>query len=168
VAAKAKKKASKKAASKKSATKKAKPNSSKTKKLLARPRQHAAAGSKSKAKSKTGSATQTSNRAGKPANSSTANGSLLPSRDGVLVERIAESDRTPGGLYIPQSVQEKPVKGIVVRAGKGKISKRGKLRPLDVQPGDEVLFGKFAGTEIKIDGKEYLLIREDEILGVVS
>jgi len=94
--------------------------------------------------------------------------SLIPARDGVLIERLAEAERTPGGLIIPTTALEKPLTGIVVQAGKGKITKHGKLRPLDVQAGDKVLFGKFAGTEIKINGKEFLLIREDEILGVIS
>jgi chaperonin GroES len=94
--------------------------------------------------------------------------SLFPCRDGVLVETVKDSDRTPGGLFIPTTAMDKPLKGVVVGAGKGKFSKAGKLRPLDVQKGDQVLFGKFAGTEITVDGKQYLLIREDEILGVVN
>ncbi len=135
----------------KASPKKAKSNTVAAKKTLAGPRRQAAAG-------------PTSSKASK----ATVSNGLAPARDGVLIERVIESDRTPGGLYIPASATEKPLKGLVVSAGRGKISKRGKLRPLDVQPGDEVLFAKFAGTEIKIDGKEYLLIREDEILGVVS
>lgn len=93
---------------------------------------------------------------------------LAPCRDGVLVEKIVESDRTPGGLYIPLTAMERPLRGIVVSAGRGKFSKRGKLQPLDVQPGDEVVFDKHAGTEVNVDGQDYLLVREDEILGVVS
>jgi chaperonin GroES len=94
-------------------------------------------------------------------------GALVPVKDGVLVERVQDSDRTPGGLYIPLSAMEKPLKGRVVLAGKGKFNKKGKFRPLDVKAGDEVLFGKYAGTEVTVDGREYLLVKEDEILGVV-
>ncbi len=107
--------------------------------------------------------------AAKPAQKTKVRGtSLTPFRDGVLVERVVESDRTSGGLYIPASAVDKPLKGVVVSAGRGKFSKRGKFRPLDVQAGDEVVFAKFAGTEITVDGRDYLLVREDEILGVVS
>lgn len=93
---------------------------------------------------------------------------LIPYRDGVLVQRSEEPDRTPGGLIIPVSAMERPLKGVVVNAGKGSVSKNGKLRPLDVKAGDEVVFSKYAGTEVHIDGETYLLMREHDILGVVS
>ena len=93
---------------------------------------------------------------------------IRPLHDRVIVERIEEEKMTAGGIIIPDSAKEKPLEGSVVAVGKGKSTEDGKVLPLDVKVGDKVLFGKYAGTEIKIDGKEYLMMREDDILGVVG
>jgi chaperonin GroES len=93
---------------------------------------------------------------------------LAPSRNGVLVERVQESEKTAGGLYIPTTAQERPLKGKVISVGRGHYDKKGRFKPLDVKNGDLVLFTKFAGTELKLSGVDYLLLREDDILGVVN
>ena len=94
---------------------------------------------------------------------------VRPLRDRILVERIDESEqRTVGGLIIPDTAREKPQQGRVVAIGKGRVNDKGEVFPLDVKVGDTVLFGKYAGTEIKIEGKEYLIVREDEVLGVTD
>ncbi|MBV9758959.1 MAG: co-chaperone GroES [Acidobacteriaceae bacterium] len=93
---------------------------------------------------------------------------IRPLHDRVVIKRIEESETMQGGLYIPDSAKEKPQKGEVVAIGKGKRTEDGKLLPLDVQVGDQILFGKYSGSDIKIDGNEYLIMREDEILGVFS
>jgi chaperonin GroES len=93
---------------------------------------------------------------------------IRPLHDRVIVERVEEETKTAGGLFIPDSAKEKPQKGIIIAAGKGKKTEDGKLLPLDVKIGDQVLFGKYSGTEIKLDGKEYLMMREDEILAVLE
>ena len=99
-------------------------------------------------------------------------GSLMkvrPLRDRVLVERLEEADqKTIGGIIIPDTAKEKPQQGRVIAAGKGRVNDKGEVFPLDVKEGDTVLFGKYAGSEIKIEGREYLIIREDEILGVTE
>jgi chaperonin GroES len=87
----------------------------------------------------------------------------------VLIERIEESEqKSIGGIIIPDTAREKPQQGRVIAIGKGRVNDKGDVFPLDVKTGDTVLFGKYAGSEIKLDGKEYLIIREDEILGVTE
>jgi chaperonin GroES len=93
---------------------------------------------------------------------------IRPLHDRVVVKRIEESETMSGGLYIPDSAKEKPQQGEVVAVGKGKRADDGKLLTLDVQVGDRILFGKYSGNDIKLDGNEYLIMREDEILGVLS
>ena len=91
-----------------------------------------------------------------------------PLHDRVLVRRVEAEEKTAGGIIIPDSAKEKPQHGKVIAVGKGKVEKDGKVTPLDVKAGDTVLFGKYAGQEIKVDGQEYLIMREEEILGVVE
>lgn len=91
-----------------------------------------------------------------------------PLYDRILVKRVEEESRSAGGIYIPDSAKEKPLRGKVLAVGKGKLLDNGTLRPLDVKEGDSVLFGKYAGTEIKIDGAEHTILREDDVLGVVE
>ena len=93
---------------------------------------------------------------------------IRPLHDRIVVKRIEEGETMQGGLYIPDSAKEKPQRGEVVAVGKGKRSDDGKLQPMDVKVGDHILFGKYSGNDIKIDGNEYLIMREDEILGVLS
>jgi chaperonin GroES len=93
---------------------------------------------------------------------------IRPLRDRIIVERIEEEAKTAGGLIIPDSAKEKPQQGIVKAVGKGKVTEDGKVLPMDIKTGDRVLFGKYAGSEIKIDGKEYQIMREDDILGVLE
>jgi chaperonin GroES len=88
--------------------------------------------------------------------------------DRIIVKRLEEEGKTAGGIFIPETAKEKPMRGEVVAVGKGKVTEDGKVLPLDVKKGDQVLFGKYAGTEVKIDGDEYLIMREDDILGVVE
>ena len=93
---------------------------------------------------------------------------IRPLHDRVVVKRIEEGESMQGGLYIPDSAKEKPQQGEVVAVGKGKRDDSGKPMPLDVQAGDRILFGKYSGNDIKLDGNEYLIMREDEILGVLT
>jgi chaperonin GroES len=94
---------------------------------------------------------------------------VRPLRDRILVERIDETEQqTVGGIIIPDTAKEKPQQGRVVAVGKGRVNDKGEVFPLDVKAGDTVLFGKYAGTEIKIEGKDYLIVREDEVLGVTE
>jgi len=94
---------------------------------------------------------------------------LRPLQDRIIVERIEEETTTAGGIIIPDTVsKEKPQEGKIVAVGKGKLNDEGKLIPMDVKVGDLVLFGKYAGSEVKVDGNEYLIMREDDILGVVE
>lgn len=94
---------------------------------------------------------------------------IRPLQDRIIVERIEEEKTTKGGIIIPDTVsKEKPQEGKVIAVGKGKVTPEGKVLPLDVKSGDLVLFGKYAGSEIKVDGVEYLIMREDDILGVVE
>jgi chaperonin GroES len=93
---------------------------------------------------------------------------IRPLHDRVIVQRIDEGEQKVGGIIIPDSAKEKPQQGKVIAVGKGRIEKDGKITPLDVKSGDTVLFGKYAGQEIKIDGNEYLIIREEEVLGVIE
>jgi len=91
-----------------------------------------------------------------------------PLHDRVLVKRVEEQETVRGGIIIPDTAKEKPQEGEVVAAGTGKRLENGTVTPLEVKEGDRVLFGKYSGTEIKLDGTEYLILREDEILGIVS
>jgi len=93
---------------------------------------------------------------------------IRPLHDRIIVERVEEETTTAGGIIIPDTAKEKPQKGKIVAVGKGKSTEDGKLLALDVKVGDVVLFGKYAGTDIKIEGKEYLMMREDDILGVIE
>ena len=93
---------------------------------------------------------------------------IRPLQDRILVKRIEEEETTTGGIIVPDSAKEKPQEGKVVAVGKGKIRDDGKLQKLDVKKGDRVLFGKFAGTEVTLDGTEHLIIREDDVLGIVE
>ena len=93
---------------------------------------------------------------------------IRPLQDRVIVKRIEEEETTKGGIIIPDSAKEKPMEGVITAVGTGKVSDDGKKTPLDVKAGDKVLFGKYAGTEIQIDGEEHLIMREDDILGVLE
>lgn len=94
--------------------------------------------------------------------------SIRPLHDRVVVRRLDEERTTAGGIVIPDSATEKPMEGEVISVGNGKISENGDVHPLDVKPGDKVLFGKYSGTEVKIDGEELLVMREDDIMAVVE
>jgi chaperonin GroES len=93
---------------------------------------------------------------------------LTPLHDRIVVRRIEEGETVRGGIIIPDTAKEKPQEGEVIAVGKGKKNEEGKVFPLDVQEGDRILFGKYAGTEIKIDGEEFLIMREEEVLGILS
>ena len=93
---------------------------------------------------------------------------IRPLQDRVIVKRVAEEDRTKGGIIIPETAKEKPIEGKVIAVGNGKVGEDGKVRSLDVKAGDRILFTKYAGTEVKRDGEEHLIIREEDILGVVE
>lgn len=93
---------------------------------------------------------------------------IRPLHDRIVVKRIEETESKRGGLYIPDSAKEKPQQGEVVAVGNGKRNEDGKLIPLDVKKGDRILFGKYSGNDITIDGTEYLIMREDEVLGVLE
>ena len=93
---------------------------------------------------------------------------IRPLQDRIVVKRLEGESKTKGGIIIPDSAKEKPIEGRVIAVGNGKVLKDGKVRPVDVKVGDTVLFGKYAGTEVKIDGEEHLLIREDDVLAVTG
>jgi chaperonin GroES len=93
---------------------------------------------------------------------------FTPLHDRILVRRLEETETVRGGIIIPDSAKEKPQEGEVIAVGKGKSNDEGKVFPLDVKAGDRVLFGKYSGTEIKIDGEEFLIMREEEVLGIVK
>ncbi|MGC8927076.1 MAG: co-chaperone GroES [Myxococcota bacterium] len=93
---------------------------------------------------------------------------IRPLHDRVLVKRLSEEEKTKGGIIIPDTAKEKPIQGKVVAVGNGKKTDDGKLLPLDVKEGDTILFSKYAGNEIKIDGEEYLIMQESEILGIIE
>ena len=93
---------------------------------------------------------------------------IRPLQDRVIVRRVKEEEKTKGGLYIPDTAKEKPVEGMVLAVGNGKILEDGTVRKLDVKAGDRVLFGKYSGTEVKVEGEEHLILREDDILGVIE
>lgn len=93
---------------------------------------------------------------------------IRPLQDRILVKRVKEEEKTKGGLFIPETAKEKPIEGEVIAVGNGKVLENGTARPLDVKVGDRVLFSKYGGTEVKLDGEEHLIMREDDILGVIS
>jgi chaperonin GroES len=93
---------------------------------------------------------------------------VRPLNDRVLVKRMSEEEKTAGGLFIPDSAKEKPARGEVIAAGPGKLDDNGKRTPLEVKKGDKVLFGKYSGTEIKLDGEDHMILREDEILAILD
>lgn len=93
---------------------------------------------------------------------------LRPLHDRVVVRRLEEEEQRQGSIIIPDSAKEKPQQGEVISVGNGRLLETGERVPLDVKPGDRILFGKYAGSDVKIDGQEYLILREDEILGVVE
>ena len=93
---------------------------------------------------------------------------VRPLQDRLLVRRVEEQEKTKGGIIIPDSAKEKPIEGEVIAVGNGKVQEDGKIRPLDVKVGDRVLFGKYSGTEVKLDGEEALILREDDIVGVIE
>jgi chaperonin GroES len=93
---------------------------------------------------------------------------IRPLQDRIIMKRIPDEEKTKGGIIIPDTAKEKPVEGMVVAVGNGKVLEDGKVRPLDIKPGDRVLFIKYAGNEVKIDGVEHLMLREADILGVIE
>ncbi len=93
---------------------------------------------------------------------------IRPLHDRIIVKRLEEEEKTKGGIIIPDSAKEKPMEGEVVAAGNGKKAEDGKIIKMDVKAGDKVLFSKYAGTEVKMDGVEYLIMREDDILGIIE
>ena len=94
--------------------------------------------------------------------------SFRPLSDRILVERVEEDEKTKGGLFIPDTAKEKPAEGKVVASGNGRMGEDGKLLPMDVNVGDRVLFSKYGGTEVKIDGVDFLIMRQDDVLGIVD
>ena len=93
---------------------------------------------------------------------------IRPLQDRILVKRLDEEEKTKGGIIIPDSAKEKPQEGKVIAVGNGKIGDDGKIQPLDVKKGDKLLFSKYAGTEVNLDGEEHLIIREDDVLGILE
>ncbi len=93
---------------------------------------------------------------------------IRPLQDRVIVKRVKEEEKTKGGLFIPDTAKEKPVEALVVAVGNGKVLEDGSIRKLDIKEGDRVLFGKYSGTEVKLDGDDVLILREDDILGVIE
>ena len=93
---------------------------------------------------------------------------LRPLQDRILVQRVKEEEKTKGGIIIPDTAKEKPIEGKVIAAGKGKLNEEGKRIALEVKKGDRILFGKYSGSEVKIEGEEYLIMREDDVFGVIE
>ena len=93
---------------------------------------------------------------------------VRPLRDRILVKRLEEEEQRVGGIIIPDTAKEKPQQGKVVAVGTGRVTDEGKVLPLDVKAGDRILFGKYSGTEIKLDGEEFLIVKEDEVLGILD
>ena len=93
---------------------------------------------------------------------------LKPIGDRVIVQRLGSAEKSKGGLYLPDTAQEKPQEGKVIAVGSGKLLKTGKVVPLAVKPGDRILFGKYSGSEIKVDDKEYVFLNEDDILAIIT
>lgn len=93
---------------------------------------------------------------------------IRPLHDRVIVKRVEEEKTSPGGIVIPDSATEKPIEGEIIAVGNGKLLDNGELRALDLKKGDKVLFGKYSGTEVKVSGEDYLVLREDDIMGVIE
>jgi chaperonin GroES len=93
---------------------------------------------------------------------------IRPLADRVVVKRLEQEEKTKGGIIIPDTAKEKPIEGQVVAVGNGKVLKNGKVRPVEVKPGDKILFGKYGGTEVKLDGVEHVILTEDEVLAVLA
>ncbi len=93
---------------------------------------------------------------------------VRPLHDRVLIKRVEEETKTAGGIVLPGAAAEKPSRGNVIAAGRGKLLENGDIRPLDVKEGDHVLFGKYSGSEVKVDGEDYIIMREDEIMAVIE
>ena len=93
---------------------------------------------------------------------------LRPLQDRIIVQRAKEEEKTKGGIIIPDTAKEKPIEGKVIATGNGKLSEEGKRIALEVKKGDQILFGQYSGTEVKIEGEEYLIMREDDVLGVIE
>ena len=93
---------------------------------------------------------------------------IRPLQDRVIVKRVQEEEKTKGGIIIPDTAKEKPIEGEIIAVGNGKILEDGKIRPLDVKAGDTVLFGKYSGSEVKLDGEDHLILREEDILAVIE
>ena len=93
---------------------------------------------------------------------------IRPLQDRVIVKRLEEEQKTKGGIIIPDTAKEKPLEGKVIAVGNGKVLEDGKVRPLDIRAGDRILFGKYAGTEVKIEGDDHLILREEDVLGVIE
>jgi chaperonin GroES len=93
---------------------------------------------------------------------------IRPLQDRILIKRVEEEQKTAGGIIIPESAKEKPQEGRVVAVGNGKVGDDGKVRPLDVKKGDRVLFSKYSGSEVKLDGEEHMIIREEDVLGIIE
>jgi len=93
---------------------------------------------------------------------------LRPLQDRILVQRVKEEEKTKGGIIIPDTAKEKPIEGKVIAAGKGKLNEEGKRIALEVKKGDRILFGKYSGSEVKIEGEEYLIMREDDVFGIIE
>jgi chaperonin GroES len=93
---------------------------------------------------------------------------LRPLQDRILVERVGEEEKTKGGIIIPDTAKEKPAEGKVVAVGKGKVDENGKRIALEIKKGDRILFGKYSGSEVKIEGNEYLIMREEDVLGIID
>lgn len=93
---------------------------------------------------------------------------VRPLHDRILVRRMAEEEKTAGGLFIPDTAKEKPQRGEIIATGKGRLTEDGKVLPLEVRAGDRVLFGKYAGTELKLNGEELIMMREEDVLGIIN
>ena len=93
---------------------------------------------------------------------------IRPLHDRVIVKRLEEERTSPGGIVIPDTATEKPIQGKVIAVGKGKILEDGHVRPLDVKVGDKILFGKYSGTEVKVDGEEYVVMREEDVMAIIE
>lgn len=93
---------------------------------------------------------------------------IKPLHDRIIVKRLEGEDKTKGGIIIPDTAKEKPQRGQVIAAGKGRVADNGKLQTLEVKPGDEILFGKYAGTEFKMSGEEYLMMKEEDVFGILN
>ena len=93
---------------------------------------------------------------------------IRPLQDRIIVKRVTEEEKSRGGIIIPDTAKEKPQQGKVIAVGKGKVLEDGTQRPLDIKAGDTILFGKYAGTEVKIEGEEHLILRDEDVLGVIE